>query len=97
MVNWSSRRTAHIDLGAKKLWECWVKACSPCGAEPTGRLFFLLIHRCFNGGRCSQERLQGGTVIQCNGVGYTDEDLSAAAPFSAPASIHIDQGCSVWL
>lgn len=55
---------------------------------------FLLIHRCFNGGRDSPERLQGGTVIQCNGVGYVDEDLSAAAPFScsqhSSPCIHID-------
>lgn len=81
VVNWSSGRTVCIDLGAEKLWECGGEACSPCRAEPTGRLF-LLIHRCFNGGRYSQERLQGGTVIQCNGVGYTDEDLSEAALFS---------------
>lgn len=63
-------------------------------------VFFLLIHRCFNGGRYSPERLQGGTVIQCNGVGYTDEDLSEAAPFSPsqPSSpcIHTDQDGSVW-
>lgn len=59
--------------------------------------FILLIHRCFNGGRYSPERLQGGTVIQCNGVGYIDEDLSEAAPFSSSQHsspcIHIEQNC----
>lgn len=59
--------------------------------------FFLLIHRWFNGGRYSPERLQGGTVIQCNSVGYIDEDLSEAAPFSSSQRsspcIHIDQNC----
>lgn len=58
-----------------------VEAAHPVEQNPPVA-FFLLIHRCFNGGRYSQERLQGGTVIQCNGVGYTDEDLSAAGPFS---------------
>lgn len=64
---------------------------------PPPHTLILLIHRCFNGGRYSPERLQGGTVIQCNGVGYVDEDLSEAALFSSSQHsslcIPIDQNC----
>lgn len=79
VLNWLSGRTARIDLGEEKL-SVWRQSLLTLSSR-THRSSFLLIHRCFNGGRYSPERQPGGTVIQCNGVGYTDEDLSEAALF----------------
>lgn len=102
LTSQSSGRTACIDLGAEKLG-VWRQSLLTLWSRThqSSCSFFILIHRCFNGGRYSPERLQGGTVIHCKGVGYTDEDLSEAAPFrlSQPSTscIHADQDGSVWV
>lgn len=83
VLNWLSGRTARIDLGAQKVRVGRQSLLTL--SSRTHRAAFLLNHRCFNGGRYSPERLPGGTVIQCNGVGYTDEDLSAGCSFQSPA------------